>query len=419
MEAVSFNISFFRVYLVLIRLDFWMPVFFLYFAQRFSLDRVLALEAIYYAAVVLLEVPSGYFSDRFGRKLTLVTAAIAGAFSGMVFATCSSFAAFAAAQVLYAAFMAFNSGSDTSLLYDSLKAEGRGDEMLDVEADAHSKAFFFGAIAAIVSGAAAYFAGLRTVYFLSGAAYGIAALLACRFTEPPISGRLPESTILAQIGVCVRAMRERALLWIFAFYVGRTVFEHIPYEFFQPYLSFIVPNTWIALAVGAHLALTKFVSAYIATRASRAATRWGTAKVLLFVNGVVTALILLMGLWVHWIVVVLLLGRQVAHGLGQTVMNAAIHPRIDSGIRATYLSLQSLAGRLAFSGSLGALSWWAGPGADTAPQTLSKMLIAMGVFSAAWLAGLAWTSPPELRRKPDIRTAPLGPATTGLPPRRN
>ncbi|PIP84549.1 MAG: hypothetical protein CO113_01470 [Elusimicrobia bacterium CG_4_9_14_3_um_filter_62_55] len=402
MEAVSFNIRYFRAYLVLIRLDFWMPVFFLYFARMFSLDRVLALEAIYYAAVVLFEVPSGYFSDRFGRKLTLVTAAIAGAFSGMVFATCSTFAAFAGAQVLYAVFMAFNSGSDTSLLYDSLKAEGREAEMLDVEADAHSKSFFFGALAAICAGTAAYFGGFRTVYFISGATYAGAALLACRFTEPPMTGQPPEKTMLAQLGVCVRAMRERALLWIFAFYVGRTVFEHIPYEFFQPYLSFVVPHQWIALAAGAHLALTKFVSAYIATRASRAAARWGTARVLLFVNGVVTALILLMGLWVHWIVVVLLLGRQVAHGLGETVMNAAIHPRIGSRIRATYLSLQSLAGRLAFSASLGALSWWAGPGADTAPQVLSKMLLAMGAFGAAWLAALAWTSPAELRREIDI-----------------
>lgn len=38
------------------------------------MSRVLRLEAIYYIAVVFLEVPSGYFSDRFGRRQTLLIA---------------------------------------------------------------------------------------------------------------------------------------------------------------------------------------------------------------------------------------------------------------------------------------------------------------------------------------------------------
>ena len=51
---------------------FWLPVFFLYFNERFSIERVLQLEAIYFLSVVLLEVPSGYFSDRIGRRPTLL-----------------------------------------------------------------------------------------------------------------------------------------------------------------------------------------------------------------------------------------------------------------------------------------------------------------------------------------------------------
>ena len=48
-------------------LHFWYPIFFLYFLARLPLVQVLQLEAIYYAGVVLLEVPSGWFSDRIGR----------------------------------------------------------------------------------------------------------------------------------------------------------------------------------------------------------------------------------------------------------------------------------------------------------------------------------------------------------------
>lgn len=50
----------------------WMPVFFLYLNQYVSVADVLLLEAIYYLAVVMVEVPSGYFSDVVGRRPTLL-----------------------------------------------------------------------------------------------------------------------------------------------------------------------------------------------------------------------------------------------------------------------------------------------------------------------------------------------------------
>ncbi len=391
---MSFNIRLFPTYMTLIRLDFWMPVFFLYFLTLFDLNRVLQLEAIYYAAVVLLEVPSGYVSDRFGRKITLVIASIAGAFSGLIFATNNTFGWFVAAQILYAVFMAFNSGSDTSLLYDSLKSEGREKEILAIEADAHSKAFFFGAIASVVAGLAAYYGGFRAAYFLSGIAYSAAALIVCRFTEPPQTGKAPESNFFDQIGTCFAALRNQALLWVFLYYVGRTIFEHIPYEFFQPYVKTIVPPAWLAIISGTHLAVTKLFSSAMANKAKKIVERWGTTAVLLFTNTVITALILIMGLWFHPIVLVLLLARNVAHGLGESVMNAAIHPRIDSGIRATYLSLQSLAGRLSFAGTLALIALFSGD--DSEPRILSKILLTMGAFSIAWVIGLKMAIPKEL-----------------------
>jgi len=55
----------------------WLPIFFLFFSQYLTLAEVIALEAVYYIAVVLAEVPSGYFSDRFGRRRTLLLSCVA------------------------------------------------------------------------------------------------------------------------------------------------------------------------------------------------------------------------------------------------------------------------------------------------------------------------------------------------------
>ncbi len=387
------NLKLFSAYLVLIRLDFWMPVFFLYFSSLFTLERVLLLEAVYYLSVVLLEVPSGYFSDRIGRKWALVVAALAGTASGAIFAATTNFTAFCAAQFFYAMFMAFNSGSDTSLLYDTLKAQNREGEILKVEATAHSKSLFFGAFASVAGGAVALL-GFRWAYVLSALAYAAATAVALSFEEPPKTGSAPEATIVKQLGACRARLSSTALKWIFLFYVGRTIFDHIPYEFFQPYLGFVTGAAWLPLVAGVHLAVTKLVSSGFARKASSMERKWGTVSVLLFTHVIVTALILLMAAWVHPVVVFLLLLRNIPHGLGQSVVNAAIHPRVGSGLRATYLSLQSLAGRLAFAATLCALAGWTGTGTAASQPALARILYGMAAFSALWFIGL-WAVRPK------------------------
>ncbi len=382
------NLGLFPVYLILTRLNIWMPVFFLYFSSLFTLERVLLLEAVYYISVVLLEVPSGYFSDRFGRKWALVVAAAAGAVSGILFATTNSFPAFCLAQAFFAGFMAFNSGSDTSLLFDTLKAEGREKEILPVESRAHSKSLFFAAFGSVLGGATALW-GFHLAYALSAVVFLAATAVALAFKEPPKTGEAAEKTMLKQIGACRRRLGDSTLKWIFFFYVGRTIFEHIPYEFFQPYIGFVLGAAHLPLILGAHLAVTKLISSFFAKKAAAWVDSWGTAPVLLFTHASTTALILLMALWVHPVVVALLLLRNIPHGLGQPVMNAAVHPRVGSGLRATYFSLQSLVGRLAFAGALAALSWWTGPGVESSQPVLARLMLVMGLLSGVWLLGLA------------------------------
>jgi len=383
------NAALYPLYLILIRSELWLAVFFLYFISLFPLDKVLLLEAVYYISVVVLEVPSGYMSDRFGRKGALLVATLAGTASGLIFAFTRSFGAFCAAQALYAAFMAFNSGSDTSLLYDSLKAEGREGELLDIEGSALSKALFFGALGCMAAGGIALW-GFEWVYILSALSFAAATVVVLLFVEPPVSGPAAESSIVRQLGACRKALTDPMLKWLFVFYVGRTIFEHIPYEFTQPYLGFLVSARWLPLIAGAHAAAAKLVSSAFARKAPDLGRRWGTLPVLIGTHLLILVLILLMGLWVHPAVAVLLLFRNLPHGLGQPVLMAAVHPRLASGLRATYLSLQSLVGRLSFSISLAGLSRWAGPGVGASREVLSELFFIMAGFSALWLVWIAF-----------------------------
>lgn len=337
----------------------WMPVFFLYFASRVSLSEVLALEAIYYLAVVLIEVPSGYFSDEVGRRPTLVIAAasLVGAYSAFVLS--HSFWGLAVAQVLLATGLAFNSGTDTSFHYASLAAMGREADYAEREARLSGMSFALGAVAALVGGSLAVL-DLRLAYVASGIG-ALGALGAALFFAPVVETPVETRTSFGRtLRSCVAKLGDTRLRWLFLFSVVAVVVNHVPYEFYQPYLDQLPSAGWsnktTPLIAGVHVALAQLVAAPMGAMSARSARRLGLVRHLLMSSGIQIALIGLMALVVHPVIAVLLLARSIPRALHDAPLRAAIAPRVGPEIRATYLSLQSLSGRLGFSLLLAALS---------------------------------------------------------------
>ena len=84
-----------------------------------------ALKAVYYTAVVLLEVPLGVLADRIGRKRALIAGAAFNCLGCALYVVATDFATFALAEACFAFSTAFVSGASSALLYDSLRAESR------------------------------------------------------------------------------------------------------------------------------------------------------------------------------------------------------------------------------------------------------------------------------------------------------
>ena len=384
----------------------WIPVFFLYFSTRLSLDRVLLLESIYYAAVVLLELPSGYFSDRVGRRPTLLVSAACFIASYGLFYAGSSFAAFALAQGLLAAGFAFNSGTDTSLHFDSLAALDRAHEYGQREARAARMGFLAGALGALTGGLAASFA-LRLAYGLSLVSSVLLLGIVLAMAEPhPAEGRPRPAAprILGQLRACLAQLRRPDLAWLFAFAVAMTVLIHIPYELYQPYLDLLAVRrggtSWawgsgtlpVPLASGLIMAASMLIGSWVAARSIRFADRRGTVVTLMLGLGFLVLLTGVMGRVLAGWVVGLILLRNVARALMVAPLNAAVTPRLPEGQRATYLSIQSLAGRLAFSLTLVALSRLVGADAQPGWAELSRLLSLGAGLGAIGLMALGLTA---------------------------
>lgn len=109
--------SFFSMFFV--SLPVWVPYF---QGFGFSMQDVFTVQAIFACSVAAFEIPSGYFCDLFGRRMTLIFGGICYglSFSWLAFAT--TFWEVVLFEVGAALAMSLISGADVALLYESMDA---------------------------------------------------------------------------------------------------------------------------------------------------------------------------------------------------------------------------------------------------------------------------------------------------------
>ena len=390
------NLKLYPWYAGLFHAYFWLPVYFLFFQSKLDLADVLLLESVYFASVVAMEVPSGWFSDMFGRKRTLIAASLFLCAAYILFLQANSFNMFAIAQMLLAAGIAFNSGTDTSFLLETTQALGIQDEYGAREANATRFNFLGTAVAAVLGGLAAI-PDFRGAYVLSFV--GAVGLLAItiRFTEPlPAnpSSKTPRVGFIKQIVSCVGLLRNIRLLWLSVFAVFMIVMNHIPYEFYQPFVKELAREYEIMKATpfltSLHLALTMVVAAWIASKSIHIRDRIGTGATLISAAGLQLAMVAVMHFFVNIPAAIATLLRSCPRALMTAPLNAAVAPNVPTSMRATFLSLQSLFGRLGFASTLAFFAYAVGGDEWASITNMLQWGMWMGIVG---LAALIMTSP--------------------------
>ena len=321
-------------------------------------QAIYQLQTVFLLTVVVFEVPSGYFADRFGRRTSLIWghAMWALGWSGYVFA--DTWFEFAIAEVVLGLGVGFTSGADGSLRYDSLLFMGDEERNLRESSRAVSWGSLGEGVAGLI-GAALALISLRSPIIAQAIVSVAMTPIVLALTEAPYEKRSQVHTPWREIWHITKFTLHdnRALKWLVMYAASLSTMTYTAVWLMQPYyLEVGVGIAWFgALWFIKHLAL-----AFFSHRAEAIRDRFGLRSLLIWLPIVGVATYLIIGASYTIWVLPIWIGFELLRGVQVPVMIDQMHQQTTSHIRATVMSVNGLVLRSFFAVFALLMGWVSG-----------------------------------------------------------
>lgn len=346
-QAAKHNI--YRLYII--KLSKWlmltMPILFLFYKENgLAAQELFLLEAVYSFSIVVLEVPSCYLGDVWGRKNTLILGSILGFAGFALYCAAGGFWAFLICEIILGAGQSFISGSDSAMLYDSLQAAGKEEEYLKQEGKMISAGNFGEAVAAPL-GVLIAMISMRTPFFFQALIAFAAVPAALTLVEPDRRRIKGHTSILQLLKIVKFSLVDQKLLRAAILYSSVMGTATLTMAWFvQPYFEYLaLPLVFYGFLFPALNLLTGVVSVH----AWRVERILGRKALMLWISAGIGGGYLFMGLIGGLSGLIFLFIFYGIRGIATPVLRNQINEITPSDIRATVLSVRSLVIRLAFS----------------------------------------------------------------------
>jgi len=146
--------------------------------------EIQTLQSINMIAILLLEIPTGLIADIYGKKISIIVGTIFSILGMIIITISPNFYLFALAEIILAFGAACKSGSDTSLIYDSLKMTKQESKAKIIMTKANSLRLLGVVLGSIAGGLIAPHTTPNIVWRLSAVPFVIALIISFFFTEP-------------------------------------------------------------------------------------------------------------------------------------------------------------------------------------------------------------------------------------------
>lgn len=355
-----------------------MPILMLYYQDTgLSSHESFLLKAIYSAIIIVLEIPSGYFADKMGRKNTLVIGAIMGVVGMLTYALFGGFWAFLLAEIALGVSQSFVSGSDSAMMYDSLLHDKR--QSLYTKFEGRNTAIGNGAesLAAILGGLLAEVSFRLPFMVQTGIAF-MAVPAALTLMEPP-SIRQGHETIRHTFIIVKQSILANNTLRYFLFFssvIGACTLTMA--WIYHPYLK---ESLGISIyQIGIIAAVLNMIAAAFSLSAHSISQRISQRHVLMGIGLLIPLSYLLIG-WLNniWVLAVLA-GFYLLRGIATPVLKDYVNMNTPSDIRATVLSVRNFVIRAVFVVAAPAIGYLTDDyGYDTAFIVVGGVFLALGI----------------------------------------
>ncbi len=334
----------------------FMPVVVLFFMENgLDVKQIMLAQAAYSLSVALFELPSGYFSDKLGRRLTLILGMLITMAGYVVMGLADGFWWFVVAEITMGLGGSFISGTDSALLYDSLIQLKRQDHYLKLEGRMYSVATFSEAVAAIFGGWIAAQFGMRATIWAFLCCLFIGLICAWLVIEPKVVKEAENTHSTSPRDILRYTFIENKYLRWFVILSGSIGAATLTMAWFaQVYMKYIGLSLetigWLWSALNLTVAVFAFLAHYVYRFLSK------FQVVVLIVLGIIGGYVGLgMSHGLGGLVFIFLI--YIVRGIATPVLKDFVNERTPSEMRATVLSIRGFIIRVIFSTLAPFLGW--------------------------------------------------------------
>ncbi|UCG90350.1 MAG: MFS transporter [Candidatus Heimdallarchaeota archaeon] len=309
-----------------------------------AFHEILLLQGLFVLPILILEVPSGSIADYWSRKGCSSLFHVLFGIAMLLYAIGDNFFVFALAEMLGGIAVAFQTGSETALVYDSLlyydnDVNGR---FGDIISKRMTIMFLGGAFGAITGGfiGAIYWIQLPIIVAAIGHLV-FASLVLWGYTEPPrLKAKTPTAAFMKALGSLKHHTELKAIL---VFSLTGLVFSRIGFWAVQHILveEFLITSLIMGFVLAGFNICAAISSLLIRTRVNKLSNLWAFLVIIL-IEG--TYLFVLMQIPDLFGILIMSLMAQITRGIRTPIMQSLLQQRLRSDERATFVSLISFVG---------------------------------------------------------------------------
>jgi len=328
----------------------YMPILWLFYEENgLTISDLFIIQSIYSVTIALIEIPSGYVADIFGRKNSMVVGTFFGFIGMLTYSYSFGFNGFLIAALCLGIGQSFISGSDSALLYDSLLANNREKDFVKFD----GKTISIGNIAEAVAGfIGAYFLteiSYRTPFYYQSAISFVGFFVALFLIEPEIN-RLqdgknkPWKNIKNIIRFVVKENLPLRRNIIYSSIIGAATLTMA--WFIQPLLDKLsIPGKYNGIILGILNLAVAFTAFYAYKVEKRLRTKFILIAILILISGTYFMISYYFSYWVLGIILLFYFTRGIATPVLRNYQNQLTPPEM----RATVMSIRSFIIRVVFA----------------------------------------------------------------------